>query len=271
MKCILVILAAMFFLKTFSQHDKRAVADSITQEGLKLFRSEMASWYGTDIFMEKAKSEREEIGGYFSYADGKYYKCVFYSNTSTPTVLGTITFKGSYDPSKAALNLSKRSFTETELSYYSIRKAALDEIAEDTSMFVTFKNTNLNLIPLIEKGSKKVYVLTGTSRSDIVIIGNDYLLTFDEQNKLVSKRKIHANVITLPTEVKEKDADGSTPMGSVHNHIPETGEYITATDICTFMLYGRFTNWKQQLVISEHYLSIWNCETNKLIIVPTGR
>ena len=35
------------------------------------------------------------------------------------------------------------------------------------------------------------------SRSDIVIIGNDYLLNFGEDNKLVSKKKLHANIIAL--------------------------------------------------------------------------
>lgn len=270
MKQFLMILTTLFFcFCAFGQVDRKHIADSISEEGKTLYRSEMASWYGTDVFVEKFKSERENIGGYFSYPEEDSYKCLFFSKGDNPEVLGTITFKDSYDPGKATIAGTKRSFTAKELNFYSIRKAALAEIEKDTSLFRTYKGTNLNLIPIIDGNEKKVYVLTGTSRSDVVIIGNDYLLHFDNDNKLISKRKLHANILSLPLKGEEKK-DGKTNFGNVHNHIPETGDYITATDICTFMLYGRLSNWKQQLVISEKYMSIWNCETNKLIIVPIG-
>lgn len=271
MRFLVLIFVTLLYQVSFSQPDRIKIADSITIEGIKLYNSEMASWYGTDVFMEKGKSDLERLRAYFSYSEGDIYKCIFYSKDINPVVLGTIIFKGSFDPREAIFDSSKRSFTETELQYYLLRKVTEDEISNDTSLFLNYENTNLNIIPLIEKNSKKVYILTGTSRSDIVIIGNDYLLTFDENNKLITKNRIHANIITLPTKVEEKDKEGNKSMGNVHNHVPQTGEYITATDICTFMLYGRFSNWKQQIVISQHYMSIWNCETNKLIIVPTGR
>ncbi|MGB0431479.1 MAG: hypothetical protein ACPGLV_13475, partial [Bacteroidia bacterium] len=43
---------------------------------------------------------------------------------------------------------------------------------------------------------------------------------------------------------------------------------ITATDICTLMLYGKYANWKKYNVVSKKYLNIWNCETEHLIVVP---
>jgi len=53
----------------------------------------------------------------------------------------------------------------------------------------------------------------------------------------------------------------------MHSHLPETGDFITATDICTLMLYGKFTGWKQHNVVSEKYLNSWNIKTNQLFIV----
>jgi len=53
----------------------------------------------------------------------------------------------------------------------------------------------------------------------------------------------------------------------MHSHIPQTGEFITATDICTLMLYEKFAKWDQHLVIAEHYVSIWNCKTDELLIL----
>lgn len=56
--------------------------------------------------------------------------------------------------------------------------------------------------------------------------------------------------------------------GAIHNHLPETGDFITATDICTLMLYAKFTKWKSHTVVSEKYINILNCLTNKLVVVP---
>jgi hypothetical protein len=270
-KSLLLPLVVLFVnTSSFAQVDREQIADSIFKEGKKLYESEMTSWYGTDVFFEKFKEEAENIGGYFSYKDGDTYKCVFYSRTEKPTVLGTISFKKSFDPKKAESDGNKRAFTEKEIQYYAIKKAASEEIETDTVLFQRYQNTNFNLIPLIEQNQNKVYVLTATSQTGIVIIGNDYLLTFDKTNKPVTKEKIHANLITMSTRVDEKKADGSEIMGSIHNHVPETGEFMTATDVCTFMLYEKISNWKQQLVISKNYMSIWNCKTDYLLIIPTN-
>ena len=53
----------------------------------------------------------------------------------------------------------------------------------------------------------------------------------------------------------------------MHSHLPETGDFITATDICTLMLYEKFTKWKQHKVVSKNYLNIWNCLTDQLTVI----
>jgi hypothetical protein len=53
----------------------------------------------------------------------------------------------------------------------------------------------------------------------------------------------------------------------MHSHLPETGDYITATDICTLMLYEKFAKWKTHNVVSKKYLNIWNCETDQLTVI----
>lgn len=54
---------------------------------------------------------------------------------------------------------------------------------------------------------------------------------------------------------------------TMHSHLPETGDYITATDICTLMLYKKIAKWKSHNVISEKYLNNWNCETDTLNVM----
>lgn len=204
------------------------------------------------MFLWKNSNQNPRIWVVTSLTQNKETEtCLFYSKGEKPQVLERISFKDSYEPSKAIVEDQKGEFTSQEQEYYLLRKNALDEVEKDTAFFRSYKNTSLNLIPIIENNKKQVYILTGTSRSDLVIIGNDYLLNFDNDNKLISKKKLHANIITLQTKVEEEKEEGKVTIGSVHNHIPETGDYITATDICTFMLYEKFTNWKQQMVISE--------------------
>lgn len=235
----------------------------IVEEGKRLYRSEMASWYGTDLFLEKF-TEREKIGGYFSYTENEITKCVFFSNNDIPKVIGTISFDSTYNLKTATTDLQERELTKTENDLFEIRQIALSIVQEDT-LFKTYKNTNLNFIPLISNGEKKVYILTGPTQNGVIIFGNDYLLTFDNENKLILKKQLHKNI--LPVEYGKKTDDGKEIVGGIHSHLPETGDFMTATDICTIMLYQKFAKWKSYNVVSEKYLNIWNCETNTLNVI----
>jgi hypothetical protein len=258
--CILTLLS----LHVLGQNNPTAEAQPIVPEGKLLYKSEMASWYGTDLFVENYK-DRDNIGGYFSYSDNEFAKCIFFSKADKPRVIGTITFDSTYNTRTANLSLTERDFTTTENDLYEIRKLALAEINADT-LFRTYKNTNLNLIPLINGKDKKVYVLTGPQNSGVVIFGNDYLLTFDDNNKLLIKKQLHKNII--PVYYGGKEEEGKKSIGAMHSHLPETGEFMTATDICTLMLYEKFAKWEQHIVVSEKYMNIWNCKTDQLTVIP---
>lgn len=257
-------LLAILSINVYGQPNPTDEAQPIVAEGKLLYKSEMASWYGTDLFLEKYK-DRENIGGYFSYTDKEAAICVFFSKAELPKVIGTITFDSTYNTKTAGVDLTERNYTKTETDLYEIRKLALAEINSDT-LFKTYQNTNLNLIPLINGQEKKVYVLTGPKNSGVVIFGNDYLLTFDAGNHLLVKKQLHKNMI--PVYYGGKEEKGKKTVGAMHNHLPETGQFITATDICTLMLYQKFAKWEQHMVVSEKYLNIWDCKTNRLTVVP---
>ena len=67
---------------------------------------------------------------------------------------------------------------------------------------------------------------------------------------------------------KLKEEEGKEIEGTIHSHLPETGDFITPTDICTLMLYEKFTKWKQHNVVSQKYLNIWDCLTDNLVVIP---
>ena len=265
MRKALILILMLMALNMFGQKNPTEEALPIVAEGKLLYQSEMASWYGTDLFLDNFK-DRDKIGGYFSYSEGDSTKCVFFSNDDWPKVLGTISFDSSYHVENANTNLTKRDFTAAENDLYQIRRVALTQLqSNEDEFFVFYQNTSPNIIPLISGDVRKVYVLTGPQQSGVVIFGNDYLLTFDENNKLLDKRPLHKNIIPMEYGDVEK---GMEVEGAMHSHLPETGDFITPTDICTLMLYAKFANWKTYNVVSEKYLNTWNCETETLTVIP---
>lgn len=258
---LLLPFAFLCFLTALQAQDLSKLTDPIVQEGKRLYRSELASWHGTDLFLE-AFSDREKIGGYFSYVEGEKATCIFFSRDEEPQVIGTMVFEEGHEVAEAKADLTERPFTELELEYYKIRTAALEEIRSN-DLFVLYENMNFNIIPVISANEKKVYVLTGPEEHGVVVFGNDYLIAFKNDYTVKKSKQLHNNIIPMHYG---DDSKGKEVAGS-HSHLPETGDFITATDICTLMLYEEFANWEQHTVISKKYVSIWNCKTDQLVVL----
>ena len=264
MNKLLLILLTFICLNVFGQNDLKIQTQPIVDEGKRLYKSEMASWYGTDLFLENHK-DRTTVGGYFSYTIDEISKCIFFSKTDRPKVIGTISFDSSFSTKSARIDLTERDFTSSENDLYTIRKIALEKLNSDT-LFKRYNNTDLNIIPLIYNSERKVYVLTGPKQNGVVIFGNDYLLTFDNNNTLTNTKRLHKNII--PIGFGSKQPVDNKVESTMHSHLPETGDFITATDICTLMLYEKFAKWKSHNVVSRKYLNSWNCLTDELNVIP---
>jgi hypothetical protein len=258
-----VIFTILFSYCALGQNSQDETLHRILAEGRKLYISEMASWYGTDIFLEKY-NDRENVGGYFSYADGSGIKNIFFSKGLVPKVIYTITFDSTFNVRTAKVDTIKRDFNKTEENLYVIRSRAYLAIDADT-LFKNYERTNFNLVPLISGGEKKVYVLTAPKENGVVIFGNDYLITFDSTNNLVSKKKLHKNIISAKYGI----VDGKETGDGFHTHLPETGDFITPTDICTILLYEKIAKWRQYIVASKDFFTIWNCITDIPLMLTT--
>ena len=264
MKRIFFLFLTFVSLSAGAQTDLQTRIKTIVDEGKRLYRSEMASWYGTDLFLVNYKS-RTNVGGYFSFTTKEdVSKCIFFSKTEKPKVIGTISFDKTFNPELAKIDLNEREFTAIENDLYVLRKVALATINTDT-LFKRYSNTDLNLIPLVYNNEKKVYVLTGPKQGGAVILGNDYLMTFDSNNQLIARKPLHKNIIPVPYAGKQ--SDGTEIVSTIHSHLPETGDLITSTDLCTLMLYEKFAKWKSHKVVSQKYLSTWDCAKDELTVV----
>jgi len=260
MKRTLFLLIMPATLSAIGQQIPTEQIQPIIAEAKLLYNSEMASWLGSDLFYENYK--KDDVGGYFSYSDSGFTKCIFYSNAERPKVIGAVRFDTTYDSGSAGLDLNERDFTPTENEFYQLREKALDEIDADT-LFKLYPNTDLNLVPVINGNERKVYVLTVSQQDSVVLLGNDYLLVFNFGNKVLLKKKLHQDLI--PVYYDEKN--GKQAEEARHTHSPESGDFITATDICTLMLYEKFMKLKTYRVDSKRYLSTWNCETGQLTVM----
>lgn len=263
MNKVLTLLALLLSIQVWGKKNTDKQIAEIVAEGKKLYLSEMASWHGTDLFLQ-AIDNKEKIGGYFSYINDGKPTCIFYSKSEQPKVIGTMIFDTTFDLKTAKVDTTERLFTALENDYFQLTHQTREiMVKNDKGFFKFYNHTNPNIIPLIEGKVRKVYILTGTTEPGVVLFGNDYLLTFDKSNKLINKKQLHQNLIPIEYDGKTSSEEDIT----MHTHLPETGDFMTATDICTLMLYGKIAKWQTHQVISPKYLNIWSCETNQLNVI----
>ena len=122
----------------------------------------------------------------------------------------------------------------------------------------------MNFIPVITGKERNVFVLTGPQVSGIILIGNDYKLTYNKKNEFIKKEKIHNSIL----QFQYKSGKDESPIETTfHSHI--ITDYFSSTDICTLLLYKDFLEWKQHIVIGEKYVSIFNIENESLFTMKT--
>jgi hypothetical protein len=256
MKLFFIIFGTLLFTNnTFGQSK-----DEILTEAYLLYNSEKASWHGTDIFLEKFPEKRNLIGGYLSYSEDNQHSCIFFDKAENPNLLAKLTFNENFNIEQIKIDTISRKLNTLEKNLFTIRKIALAEMNKDT-LFKQYKNTDLNPIPLISNKEKKVFVLTGPQISGVVIFGNDYLLTFDKNNKIKTKKALHKNIISI-----EYNAETKSDI-TMHSHLKPTSNLITSTDLCTIMLYEKYARWKQHIVVSKKNVSLWDCEKDVLLVM----
>lgn len=253
MKKLFTLITLFILLQnaTAQTNALKKIADNIKAEGEMLYRSEWASGHSTQIFSSRFGGKKQLSGGYFSYETAKEMTTIFFSKNDDPVVLATVKFNRSLDSSKYRIDTTTRKFTGVEKDLYAIRSKAAQAVSSDT-LFKFYENTSLNLVPIIKNGAKKVYVITGQSAPDEVLLGNDYLINFDKDNNIIKKTKLHNNLIPLGTGGIDKIEASS------HQHLGETSPYITATDICAFKLWKGKTTWVISFIVSAGYVSAWH-------------
>ena len=245
-----------------AQDDLPREAAEAVRIGRLLYRSELASWNASDLFMQRFAHKRETGGGYLSYAHGDSTTCLFFVGGTEPRSVLSFTYGHEFRNSEVAVDSTSGPLSEAELVLWGMRQAAM-EVVRSKDLFQMYEHMNFNLIPLIDGEKRMVYVISGPTQNGVILIGNDYLIELDRRNKVRSTRKIHQSLIPIEFQGEE----GNEVTVAMHTHLASTGDFITATDVCTLLLYGPAAPMKQHYVISQKYVSIWDCREGQLVVI----
>lgn len=255
---------AIFCIATISVIAQRPAVynkDSVVTEAKKLYNARIISVYAKEWLQNQGAGWEKKAGGSFSYAENTGQKCVIFSEGENPLVLATLHFSDQPAVERMSADTASRAFTAFEQDVYNIKKQAQQQVVTD-KLFRKEGNTNWNIVPLVDPDFKRVYVFAGSSVNGTIVFGNDYLLLYDRGNNLLSAKQLHQDIIPLNYRL---DNDGD-PIVTVHNHSGCAASFLTATDICTVMLYEKCARWKRHMVISKTHVSVWDCEKDELFM-----
>jgi hypothetical protein len=256
-KSILLLLLISVTL-SYSQNKE---TDNILKEGKLLLRLEKGSWYGTDDMLARFQNKKDSIGGYLSYeTENNLINTIFFSRFDSDKILVRYSFDSLPKVEPIKIDTLNNIASDLEKSLILIRQDAKDRASSNEDEFFTFyENTALNFIPVIKGKDRNVFVLTGPQVGGVVLIGNDYKLSYDKNNKFDEKMKIHNSILQFPYNSGDKE---NKTVKTFHSHI--VTEYISSTDICTLLLYKNYVEWNKHIVISKKEVSIFDMENETL-------
>ncbi len=262
MKTFTLVLIFTCSLSCFSQDsDLNLKMDSILTEADLLYRYEKAVWISTDLLMADKKLKKN-YGGYIRY-HAKDTTFVTMLDKKQKSKIAKYSFVDTEfeDPIEVNNEDSELSDLEKELLK---AKSKLVEKLSDAKYEVTIPNGyNPNIILIKTDFGYRLYIIMGTSQKGIVPFGNDYLFESNSKIEITKWLKFHSRIIPAPPHIPGI----GTVTSCSHSHLKST-PYVTATDICTFRLYAKYTDLKEFSVYSPAIGSYmkYNLESNKILI-----
>ena len=226
-----------------------SINDSIVGEAHMLYFSEKINWITTDYFLENHTPE--QIGGSLTYFKDSVWVCFFCDKEQQNSIseirwnIKGKTLQESRSDSIRPLLPEEKQMMERR---YRILGKAFDEYRDSIySLPSKYGKLNFDLIP-IGDNITRIYILQGIFVEGILPWGNDYSIDVDSNDNIICFRRHHRSFI--PVELK-KSEDGEDLV--YHTHL-EDNQFITATDICNFLMYGRdLYNLKQFMVVSPAF------------------
>lgn len=230
-------------INTIQKDTLQLKLNSIIKEANLLYGYEKVAWNSTDLLIKK-KELFKKYGGYVIYHSNDTIYASFIDKQQKNRIAEyKFTFNKLTKPFETDYNEIELSDNEKEL--LNIKVKIVNQLSEKKYNITIPNGYNPNLVLLKEKEGYKLYIIMGTTESGVIPFGNDYLFKSDNKGKIVEWKKFHSRIIPAQT----KGQNGEIVLTAIHSHLKST-PYITATDICTFRLYGELCGMKQFMVLS---------------------
>lgn len=267
MRQILIIIFTLSITISYGQEklskkERKVIADSIMAEGVKLHNYEKSTWKSTDL-VEENNGLLSQVGGYLTYEKDEYFKTVYFDQ-NYENVIADISYSEKFKKPEYE-SYDKRPVTKDEKRLTWVKDKIIENALNDSLPIIIPEKTNLNLILFPENDDFKLYVLTGPIEGNVVPFGNDYLIRAKPNGEIIEFTKFHTQY--LPMELPDNYKSMGI-KGGMHSHI-ETTPFITATDICNFMLYGELYGMKEYSIVGRYPAKL-NIKKRTLVINNEG-
>lgn len=258
-------ITILFFLVTIFHHaysqdeNLQFKLDSIIAEADLMYKYEKAVWNSSDLLMADKKLKKI-YGGYVVRHSGDSIFVTFLNKKQNERIARYIYMAENFNkPNMVSLELSPLSVVEKEL--IDIKNKMVDQLSNSEYNITIPKGFDPNFVLIRENTQFKLYILMGTRESGVIPFGNDFLFRAASDGIITNWQRFHSRLI--PTYVK--GPDGGKVISSTHSHL-KTTPYITATDICTFRLYGELCDMEEFSVYANGKYFKYHLKTNKIEI-----
>lgn len=238
---VLILSLSAFGQQAVTESVIKEKTDSILKEANRLYRYESAAWITTDMALTD-NDIRNDFGGYLVYSQGDTVKTIVRSKKNSRRIFAVSFTSNVQKP--VLIEKTDRDLTAFEQKLWTVKDNLTNEVFTSTYQIGIPDGFNpvMELIPY-EKGYK-LYILMGTTQRDIIPLGNDYVFFANADGKIYDWRKFHSRLLSTQSSI-----NGQKVVGITHSHLPSE-PYISATDICTFKLYGSIYGLKNMIVFS---------------------
>jgi hypothetical protein len=212
-----------------SETELRSKLDSVLAEAHVLYKYEKVAWVSSDLAMED-RIVKKNYGGILVYEIQGEMKVIILSKTQKECI-AEYSFESDFSKPKSVA-IEKRELLSKEKELLELKITLLENISHQKYGVTIPEGYSPNLIFIPFDDMYKMYIIMGTSQRDVIPFGNDYLFIADKNGEIESWQKFHSGIIPGYTKY-----DGYKVTELTHSHL-RTTPLITATDICTFMLYA---------------------------------
>jgi hypothetical protein len=219
------------------------------------------------IFYPGLKDNQNHLVGFFPMKDGKNYKCLYWRADPAPEIYATVSLNDMAELSSAKLDTTVRQFTKEEAGLFRISDAAFLDYVLTVDTSTVPKKSYLNVIPLVTKLGKRVYINHMADGSDRLLFGYEVIYNFDKEDSIVSRVKPHK----VGSEIRlTGTADISPKYGKwFHSDEHENIHDLQIADLATVLLYHRHLRGQQFVFKDRRFVYVMEMGPNPAVFIHT--